>query len=187
MLKFLMLFCAGTLFLLSCSEQNADRSGEEGRSQTDTGKTTPSHGTEAPEETNSEERSGEEEPSATEQEQRKDEKGTEEKPERVRFKKGTTGTELKGRIEGYQVKEYLVGASEGQQLEATLNSDNRFAFFVVDHIATNTRIFDGNTEGSETVFTDLPHDGDYRFTVLMPRAEARRNGVAHYRLEMHIR
>ncbi len=189
MLKFLILFCAGTLFLVSCSEQNADRSDAEGESRADTEKTTSPPETGTPGETGNEGAGdeGKEEPSTAEKETREDEKAAEEKPERVRFSKGTTGTELKGTIEGYEVKEYLVGASKGQQLEATLNSDNRFAFFVVDHIATNMRIFDGNAEGSETVFTDLPHDGDYRFTVLMPRSEARRNGVAHYTLEMHIR
>ena len=182
-MKILVLFLSGTLFLASCAEESDKRSDAEE-------KPTPTESSEKKETsapTTTEEKSENTSATASEKEEEKESSVEEGKPERVRFKKGTTGTELKGTITGYDVKEYLVGAAEGQQLEATLNSDNRFVFFVVDHVETNTRIFDGSVESSSTVFTDLPHDGDYKFTILMPRAEARRKGVAHYTLELYIK
>ncbi|MGE3800426.1 MAG: hypothetical protein AB7H80_05355 [Candidatus Kapaibacterium sp.] len=180
--RLLTLFLSGTLLLMSCSEQGDRRSDPEEKPTTENSQ---KKETVAP--TIAEEKGEKASAATAENEEEKASSAGEEKPVLVRFKKGTTGTELKGTITGYDVKEYLVGAAEGQQLEATLNSDNRFAFFVVDHVETNTRIFDGSMEGSSTVFTDLPHDGDYKFTILMPRAEARRDGVAHYTLELYIR
>lgn len=110
-------------------------------------------------------------------------------PTRVRFTKGATGSQQKGMIEGYDVKEYLLGAKGGQFIEVQMESDNRDAFFTIEHAGTNERIFDGSLMGEERMsfYGDLPHDGDYRVSVMLPRAEARSNGVAHYTLEFDIR
>lgn len=110
-------------------------------------------------------------------------------PTRVRFTKGATGSQQKGQIKGDDVKEYLLGAKGGQFIEVQMDSDNRYAFFTIEHAGTNERIFDGSlmAEDQMSFYGDLPHDGDYRVSVMLPRAEARREGIAHYALEFDIR
>lgn len=112
-------------------------------------------------------------------------KDSEQKKVRVKFAKGKSSATVKGRIQGFEYIDYIVGASRGQTLTAKLSSASQWAQFVV---------FDSNEENLEgsigdTDFkTKLPQTGDYVIRVLMPRAEARRKGsMADYSLWIEIK
>ena len=110
---------------------------------------------------------------------------SEQKKVRVKFAKGKSSATIKGRIQGYEYVDYIVGASQGQTLTAKVSSASQWAQFVV---------FDSNEENLEGSIGDtdfkakLPQTGDYKIRVLMPRAEARRKGsMADYSLWIEIK
>ena len=45
-------------------------------------------------------------------------------PERVKFQKGSSGADLRGRINGYDYKDYVVGARENQFMTLRLSTSN---------------------------------------------------------------
>ncbi|GEM_PF-3860364 len=51
------------------------------------------------------------------------------KPQRIRFAKGATSGIIKGRITGFAIKDYVVGAREGQTMTININSPK--AYFVI--------------------------------------------------------
>jgi hypothetical protein len=105
------------------------------------------------------------------------------KAERVRFTPGRSSTVLKGRILGFNAKDYLIGAKAGQVMTLRLSRSNPYAYFVVYSINGRPTDMNETTEWSET----LTETGDYVIRVFMMRAGARRKGAsASYRLNVSI-
>jgi hypothetical protein len=106
--------------------------------------------------------------------------------ERIQFKSGASSTSVKGRIKGYEVVDYLVGARQGQSMKASLATKNTSTYFnILPPGSKDEAIFNGSI--SENQFEGpLPATGDYRLRVYMMRSAARRNEVADYQLEVII-
>lgn len=106
--------------------------------------------------------------------------------ERIQFKRGSTSAVVKGRIKGYETLDYLVGAREGQVMNASLATKNTSTYFnVLPPGSNDAAIFIGSTTGNQ-MEGPLPVTGDYRIRVYMMRNAARRNEVADYQLEVVI-
>jgi hypothetical protein len=95
-------------------------------------------------------------------------------PERVRFQSGHSSATLKGRIVGFDTKDYVVGAKAGQAMALHLSSSNTSTYFVIYSINGRATDMNETTEWSET----LSESGDYLIRVFMMRSAARRKGAA---------
>src|SRR2546425_9566898 len=106
------------------------------------------------------------------------------KVERVKFPHGRTSTVLRGRILGFDTKDYLIGAKAGQTMTVRLSSLNQYTDFVVYSINGRATDMNETTEWSER----LSETGDYTIRVLIMREGARRKGAAaSYKLSVSIR
>ncbi len=106
--------------------------------------------------------------------------------ERVHFKKGANSAVVESSIKGYQTVDYVLGARAGQQMNASLATKHGATYFNI--IAPGQRdvaMFNGAVSQNQYEGT-LPASGDYTIRVYMMRSAARRNEVAHYRLEMIV-
>jgi len=105
-------------------------------------------------------------------------------PERVRFQSGHSSATLKGRIVGFDTKDYVVGAKVGQAMALRLSSSNSSAYFVIYSINGRATDMNETTEWSET----LSESGEYLIRVFMMRSAARRRGAAaNFTLSISIR
>ena len=105
------------------------------------------------------------------------------KAERVRFQRGHSSATIRGRIAGFDTKDYIVGAKAGQMMTLHLSSSNPSANFVIYSINGRPTDMNETNEWSER----LSESGDYLIRVLMVRAGARRKGaVANYSLTISI-
>ena len=95
-------------------------------------------------------------------------------PERVRFQSGHSSATLKGRIVGFDTKDYVVGAKAGQTMTLRLSSSNTSTYFVIYSINGRATDMNETTEWSE----NLSESGDYLIRVFMMRSAARRKGAA---------
>jgi hypothetical protein len=95
-------------------------------------------------------------------------------PERVRFQSGHSSTTLKGRIAGFDTKDYVVGAKAGQAMSLRLSSSHASTYFVIYSINGRATDMNETTEWSE----NLSESGDYLIRVFMMRSAARRKGAA---------
>lgn len=105
--------------------------------------------------------------------------------QRVRFPRGTMGTILRGRVRGYDVADYLVGARAGQQMTVSLRSDNDSNYFNVTAPGAAEALFHGDMEGGDAQFT-TPRNGDYVVRVFLMRNAARRGETGNFTLEISI-
>ncbi len=104
-------------------------------------------------------------------------------PQRIRFARGHSSTTIRGRIAGFDTKDYVVGASAGQEMTVRLKSSNPGAYFVIYSINGRATEMNETTEWSER----LSESGDYLIRVFMMRSAARRKGaVASYTLSVAI-
>ncbi len=104
---------------------------------------------------------------------------------RLQFAPGASGTRVKGRIRGYEVRTYVVGARAGQTMRVTLETANRSASFNVLPPGSSEAIFIGSIAGNS--FTgQLARSGDFVISVGLMRRAARRGAVADYRLTVEI-
>ena len=104
-------------------------------------------------------------------------------PQRIRFARGHSSTTISGRIAGFDTKDYVVGASAGQEMTLRLKSSNPGAFFVIYTINGRATDMNETTEWSER----LSESGDYLIRVFMMRSAARRKGaIASYTLSVAI-
>lgn len=90
---------------------------------------------------------------------------------RVQFEAGRTGATISGTVTGHDYVDYLLGASEGQTLEASItvdgtNGDGTIYFNVMPPGATYEAIFLGQNEGREATIV-LPESGDYTLRVYL--------------------
>lgn len=105
------------------------------------------------------------------------------KPQRVRFQTGHSSTTIHGHINGFDTKDYVVGAQAGQEMKVRLTSSNQQAYFVISSINGNP------TDMVETQDWSVPttESGDYVIRVLMMRSAARRKGAsANFSLTISI-
>ena len=106
--------------------------------------------------------------------------------ERVHFRHGANNAVIEASITGYEVVDYVLRASKGQYMNASMATDNGANYFNIlapgeDEVAMfNGSISENQYEGS------LPETGDYKIRVYMMRSAARRNEIANYRLEVII-
>jgi hypothetical protein len=94
--------------------------------------------------------------------------------ERVRFQSGHSSATLKGRIVGFNTKDYVVGAQAGQAMSLRLSSSNTSTYFVIYSINGRATDMNETREWSE----DLSESGDYLIRVFMMRSAARLKGAA---------
>lgn len=106
--------------------------------------------------------------------------------ERVHFKKGANSAVVEASIKGYETVDYVLGARAGQHMNVSLATRHGATYFNILAPGENeVAMFIGSTSGKQYEGT-LPASGDYKVRVYMMRSAARRNEVAHYRLEMII-
>lgn len=106
--------------------------------------------------------------------------------ERVKFAAGSSGTTIDGRIQGYEIVDYQLGAQAGQRMTVTMTTDSTANYFnVMAPGETDVAFFNGSV--NENRFSGLlPDSGDYTIRVYQVRSAARRNETASYRLEIEI-
>lgn len=106
--------------------------------------------------------------------------------ERVHFKKGANSAVVEASIKGYETVDYVLGARAGQHMNVSLATKHGATYFNIlapgEH---EVAMFNGSVSQNQYEGT-LPASGDYKIRVYMMRSAARRNEVAHYRLEMIV-
>jgi|PlaIllAssembly_1097288.scaffolds.fasta_scaffold58755_2 hypothetical protein len=106
--------------------------------------------------------------------------------ERVHFTKGANSAVVEGSIKGYETVDYVLGARAGQHMNVSLATKHGATYFNILAPGENeVAMFNGSVNQNQYEGT-LPASGDYKIRVYMMRSAARRNEVAHYRLEMII-
>lgn len=105
--------------------------------------------------------------------------------ERVQFARGTSAATVAGRIQGYRMVDYLVGARAGQRLTVRLQTAGRFTYFVVRGPGSEDNLYDA-TSAERTATLTLPASGDYRIRVFQMRNAARRGAASKYSLTIRV-
>ena len=107
--------------------------------------------------------------------------------EQVEFERGANSAVVEASIQGYEIVDYVLGASAGQYMNISMATDNTASYFnILAPGETEVAMYVGSVNGNQYEGT-LPADGDYRVRVYLMRSAARRNEVANFRLEMIIR
>jgi hypothetical protein len=89
-------------------------------------------------------------------------------------------------IRGYATVDYVLGATQGQFMNVSMATDNGANYFnILAPGETEVAMFNGSVADNQYEGT-LPASGDYTVRVYLMRSAARRNEVAHYRLETII-
>ena len=106
--------------------------------------------------------------------------------ERVHFKKGTNSAAVEASIKGYETVDYLLHGRAGQYMNVSLATKHGATYFNILAPGENeVAMFNGSVSQNQYEGI-LPSTGDYKVRVYMMRSAARRNEIAHYRLEMII-
>jgi hypothetical protein len=106
--------------------------------------------------------------------------------ERVHFKKGANSAVVESSIKGYETVDYVLRARAGQYMNVSLATKHGATYFNILAPGENeVAMFNGSVSQNQYEGT-LPASGDYKIRVYMMRSAARRNEVAHYRLEMIV-
>ena len=106
----------------------------------------------------------------------------------VHFDKGTSGTTIKGKIQGYESYNYTLSAKSGQTMKVKLSTKHGATYFNIyspGKAPGDEAMFIGASNGTSYKGT-LPADGRYIIQVFMMRSAARRNEVANYDLSIRI-
>jgi hypothetical protein len=105
---------------------------------------------------------------------------------RVHFKKGANSAVVEASIKGYETVDYVLGAQAGQHMNVSLATKHGSTYFNILAPGENeVAMFNGSVNLNQYEGT-LPASGDYKVRVYIMRSAARRNEIAHYRLEMII-
>ncbi|MEW9805727.1 SH3 domain-containing protein [Mesorhizobium sp. ZMM04-5] len=104
---------------------------------------------------------------------------------RVHFPAGQSGTTLQGSIKGYEIVDYLLGASAGQRMTIDYETSNLASYFNLLPANSETAIYNASINGN-SFDGILPANGDYRIRVYLMRSAARRNETARYTLSVAI-
>lgn len=106
--------------------------------------------------------------------------------EQVHFKRGANSTVIESSISGYEIVDYVLRASRGQYMNASMATDNGANYFNILAPGENeVAMFNGSSSDNQYEGS-LPESGAYKIRVYMMRSAARRNEVANYRLEIII-
>ncbi len=115
--------------------------------------------------------------------------------ERIEFASGASGASIKGRIKGYEVVRYLLGAQAGQRMTVALNTANTYTYFNVIQPSQpdGPALAISEQAGANDMVPELnrfdgvlPESGEYGIEVWMYRAAARRGDVADFTLDVEI-
>lgn len=106
--------------------------------------------------------------------------------QRVQFERGDSSAIVESSITGYEIVDYVLGASEGQYMNISMATDNTGNYFNILMPGENEVAMFSGSIGENQYEGILPKSGDYKVRVYMMRSAARRNEVANYRLEMII-
>ena len=88
---------------------------------------------------------------------------------------------LRGRISGFDTKDYILPGKAGQTMALLLETSNRYAYFTLS--ADNGRRLAGETKQWSG---KLPGNGFYRIRVVLKGVEAKRGGVADYMISVEV-
>lgn len=105
-------------------------------------------------------------------------------PVQVELVAGEALTTLRGRVAAREVRNYLIEAEEGQTMSVRMNTESRFAHFVVQFKGQN--VFDSSRSGERDWSARLPRTGEYTVRVFLTRVEAQRGGKAEYELTIGL-
>jgi hypothetical protein len=106
--------------------------------------------------------------------------------ERVHFQKGANSAVVEASIKGYETVDYILGARAGQYMNVSLATKHGATYFnILAPGESEVAMFNGSINQNQYEGT-LPSSGDYKIRVYMMRSAARRNEVAHFRLEMIV-
>ena len=113
-----------------------------------------------------------------------------EHPEAVHFKPGATSSVLRGKLTGWDMKEYALRASKGQTLKLQVTS-RRINWLIVRLYPASQSSGDNDLLSSDNSNTfqwegPLPADGEYVLRLFIRRTEARRGGSVDYRVRLAI-
>ncbi|MGC3962669.1 MAG: hypothetical protein QM803_04900 [Rhodocyclaceae bacterium] len=103
----------------------------------------------------------------------------------VQFSKGTSSSQIRGTITGYEVVDYHLTARAGQVMTVNFKPTNRFAFFNVQPASSEEALFVGAVKGDHYSGA-LPQDGDYVLRVYLMRNAARRNESARFTMAISV-
>jgi hypothetical protein len=103
----------------------------------------------------------------------------------VRFANGSTGTVLKGKIEGRETVDYKITAKAGQSMIVELTSDKTTNYFNLLPPGSEEAIFIGSTVGNRFE-GKLPKDGEYTVRLYL-MGKAMSSGLqASYTLSLNV-
>lgn len=105
--------------------------------------------------------------------------------ERVSFAAGSSSANITGQITGYQIVDYVLGASAGQWAEITFAPSNPSAYFNL-LLGDNPEALHIGSIAGNSFAGALPENGDYRIRVYLMRSAARREETATYQLDIAI-
>ena len=105
-------------------------------------------------------------------------------PVQVELAAGEAPTALRGRVSAREVRNYLIEAEKDQTMSVRMDSESRFAHFVVQYKGQN--VFDSSRSGERAWSARLPRTGEYTVRVFLTRVEAQRGGTAEYELTIGL-
>lgn len=106
--------------------------------------------------------------------------------ERIHFQKGGKSAVIEASIKGYEIVDYVLDVRSGQYMNISLATKHGATYFNILAPGENeVAMFNGSVSQNQYEGI-LPSSGDYKIRVYMMRSAARRNEVAHYRLEMIV-
>ena len=103
--------------------------------------------------------------------------------QQVQFKKGESGTTIKGSIKGDQTVDYKLRANAGQTMVVKFKPSNASAYFNVLPPGSKEAIFIGSTLGNDFFSGQLAASGEYTIRVY-PHAQC---GTAQRERQVHAR
>jgi hypothetical protein len=108
--------------------------------------------------------------------------------QRIEFEKGSRSATIKGALQGYQIRDYVLGVKAGQTMTVMMSSKNRFLYFNVLKDKDPTALFSGQMATKPNQWTGkLPASGDYTIRVYLIQAEARRGGKADFQFTVSLK
>jgi hypothetical protein len=106
--------------------------------------------------------------------------------ERVQFKRSANSAVVEASIRGYETVDYVLSARAGQYMNVSLATKHGATYFNILAPGENeVAMFNGSVSQNQYE-GKLSASGDYKVRVYMMRSAARRNEVAHFRLEMIV-
>lgn len=111
--------------------------------------------------------------------------------QRISFDRGDTGISISATVTGKDFTDYVVTASEGQQMTASLavtdtNGSGIAYFNILPPGSTGEAIWIGHMELDQTADIDLPSDGDYVLRVYLMGNDADTGKTVDYELRVDI-